>query len=111
MNEMNEASSPTAHLEQNSQPHPHIFNSSTPTEHYNRLVAEHQLYAQRLEDLNGKLWLTEAEKLEEVRLKKLKLRLKDEMEALLHSLGDIRPQIVRLPSAASARPLQAQSQA
>ena len=110
MNEMNEASS-TAHQEQTSKTHPPIFNSSTPTEHYNRLVAEHHLYAQRLEDLNGKLWLTESEKLEEVRLKKLKLRLKDEMEALLHSLGDIRPQMVRLPSVVSGQSMQAQPQA
>ena len=40
------------------------------------------LYARRLETLRAKLFLTEAEKMEEVRLKKLKLSLKDEIERL-----------------------------
>jgi hypothetical protein len=47
-----------------------------------RLEQEHSLYARRLETLRAKLFLTEAEKMEEVRLKKLKLSLKDEMERL-----------------------------
>jgi hypothetical protein len=47
-----------------------------------RLEQEHGLYARRLETLRAKLFLTEAEKVEEVRLKKLKLSLKDEMERL-----------------------------
>ena len=47
-----------------------------------RLEQEHSLYARRLETLRAKLFLTEDEKLEEVRLKKLKLSLKDEMERL-----------------------------
>jgi hypothetical protein len=47
-----------------------------------RLEQEHSLYACRLETLRAKVFLTEAEKLEEVRLKKLKLSLKDEMERL-----------------------------
>ena len=37
-------------------------------------------YAERLDSLTQKSYLTEDEKLEEVRLKKLKLRLKDQME-------------------------------
>ena len=49
-----------------------------------RLKEEHSLYDQQLETLRAKLVLSEAEKLEEVRLKKLKLRLKDEMEWLVH---------------------------
>jgi hypothetical protein len=49
-----------------------------------RLRQEHSLYDRRLETLRSKLILTEPEKLEEVRLKKLKLRLKDEMEWLKH---------------------------
>lgn len=49
-----------------------------------RLEQEHSLYARRLETLRAKLFLSEAEKLEEVRLKKLKLSLKDEMERLRH---------------------------
>jgi uncharacterized protein YdcH (DUF465 family) len=47
-----------------------------------RLALEHGLYARRLDTLRDKLYLTEAEKMEEVRLKKLKLHLKDEMERL-----------------------------
>jgi uncharacterized protein YdcH (DUF465 family) len=40
------------------------------------------LYDRRLETLRSKTYLTENEKMEEVRLKKLKLSLKDEMERL-----------------------------
>ena len=47
-----------------------------------QLMQEHSLYARRLETLRSKLFLTESEQLEEVRLKKLKLSLKDEMERL-----------------------------
>ncbi|HKD90895.1 MAG TPA: DUF465 domain-containing protein, partial [Terriglobales bacterium] len=47
---------------------------------FRRLVQEHSQYAQRLDSLVQKRYLSEEEKLEEVRLKKLKLRLKDEME-------------------------------
>jgi hypothetical protein len=46
------------------------------------LAQEHSLYDRRLDTLRSKLFLTEPEKLEEVRLKKLKLSLKDEMERL-----------------------------
>ena len=49
---------------------------------FRRLAQEHTQYAQRLDSLTQKRYLTEDEKLEEVRLKKLKLRLKDEMEKL-----------------------------
>jgi len=47
-----------------------------------RLELEHSLYARRLDTLREKLYPTEMEQMEEVRLKKLKLRLKDEMERL-----------------------------
>jgi len=47
-----------------------------------QLMQEHSLYARRLETLRAKLFLTDAEQMEEVRLKKLKLSLKDEMERL-----------------------------
>jgi uncharacterized protein YdcH (DUF465 family) len=46
---------------------------------FRRLVQEHTQYSQRLDSLTQKRYLTEDEKLEEVRLKKLKLRLKDQM--------------------------------
>ena len=50
---------------------------------FQRLVQEHSQYSQRLESLTQKRYLTDDEKLEEVRLKKLKLRLKDQMEGIL----------------------------
>ncbi len=51
-------------------------------EEFQRLVQEHSQYSQRLESLTQKHYLTEDEKVEEVRLKKLKLRLKDQMQHL-----------------------------
>jgi uncharacterized protein YdcH (DUF465 family) len=49
---------------------------------FRKLVSEHSQYSQRLESLTQKRYLSEDEKIEEVRLKKLKLRLKDQMERL-----------------------------
>jgi uncharacterized protein YdcH (DUF465 family) len=68
---------------------------STPTEavreqlmatnsEYQRLCQEHASYATQLEQLSQKKFLTEQEQVEEVRLKKLKLRTKDQMETLIH---------------------------
>jgi uncharacterized protein YdcH (DUF465 family) len=54
----------------------------TGPEDFQKLVQEHTQYSQRLESLTQKRYLTEDEKLEEVRLKKLKLRLKDQMHSL-----------------------------
>jgi uncharacterized protein YdcH (DUF465 family) len=51
---------------------------------YQRLRQEHAGYAAQLEQLAAKHYLTETEKIEEVRLKKLKLRVKDQMEILVH---------------------------
>jgi hypothetical protein len=48
----------------------------------NRLHEEHKRYAQRLEELLEKPYLSEEEQLEEVRLKKLKLHAKDLIFAL-----------------------------
>ena len=63
--------------------------STLPSIH--RLELEHSLYARRLDTLSAKTYLTEHEKLEEVRLKKLKLRLKDQMELLRRSKSDYSP--------------------
>jgi uncharacterized protein len=68
---------------------------STPTEaireqlmagnqEFQRLREEHARYASQLEHLTSKHYLSEQEKVEEVRLKKLKLRVKDQMETLVH---------------------------
>jgi uncharacterized protein len=51
-------------------------------EEFRRLADEHSQYSQRLESLINKKYLSEDEKIEEVRLKKLKLRLKDQMQSL-----------------------------
>ena len=70
---------------------------STPTEairmnlmagnqEYQRLLDAHARYAAELEHLTHKPFLTDEEKVEEVRLKKLKLRLKDQMAVLEKSV-------------------------
>ena len=51
-------------------------------EEFKKLVLEHTQYSQRLESLTQKRFLSEDEKVEEIRLKKLKLRLKDQMEMI-----------------------------
>ena len=49
---------------------------------FRRLAQEHAQYSQRLDLLIEKRYLSEDEKVEEVRLKKLKLRIKDQMELI-----------------------------
>lgn len=49
---------------------------------FRKLAEEHTQYSKRLETLTAKHFLSEDEKVEEVRLKKLKLRLKDQMESI-----------------------------
>lgn len=51
-------------------------------ESFRKLAEEHSSYSQQLDILINKKYLSEEEKVEEVRLKKLKLRLKDEMATL-----------------------------
>ncbi|MFP5277067.1 MAG: YdcH family protein [Acidobacteriota bacterium] len=57
-------------------------NDATLSAELGRLHAEHQRYAQRLEELLQKPYLSADEQLEEVRLKKLKLHAKDLIFAL-----------------------------
>jgi len=49
---------------------------------FRRLAQEHAQYSQKLDSLIAKRFLSDEEKVEEVRLKKLKLRLKDEMQRI-----------------------------
>lgn len=50
------------------------------SDEFRKLADEHSNYSQRVESLSSKKYLSEEEQIEQVRLKKLKLRLKDEME-------------------------------
>jgi len=50
------------------------------SDEFRKLAEEHSNYSLRLESLHTQKYLSEDEKIEETRLKKLKLRLKDEME-------------------------------
>ncbi|HYB53089.1 MAG TPA: DUF465 domain-containing protein [Thermoanaerobaculia bacterium] len=52
---------------------------------YRRLVEAHRDHERRLQDLAGKSRLSEDEEIEEKRLKKEKLLLKDRMEAITRS--------------------------
>jgi len=56
-------------------------------ENFRRLAQEHTQYAQRLESLVTKRFLSEEEQIEETRLKKLKLRLKDQREQIVQQHG------------------------
>ncbi len=52
-------------------------------EEYRRLVEEHHGYDRRLEELSLQRFPTPEEQVEELRLKKLKLQLKDKMQGIL----------------------------
>jgi uncharacterized protein YdcH (DUF465 family) len=53
------------------------------SEEYRQLASQHSDFARKLDDLESLPHLTEEQQLEETRLKKLKLRLKDRMEAMV----------------------------
>lgn len=53
------------------------------SEEFRKLADQHHSYDEQLQRLAGKTYLNDQERVEEVRLKKLKLRLKDEMERMV----------------------------
>lgn len=58
----------------------HLMQTS---ENFRHLVQQHHTYEREVAELEAKPDFTPADEIEEHRLKKLKLRLKDEMEALI----------------------------
>jgi uncharacterized protein YdcH (DUF465 family) len=63
-------------------------------EEFRKLVQEHAMHSQRLDSLCQKTYLSEDEKLEEVRLKKIKLRLKDQIHMLEQQYRQTHPEHV-----------------
>ena len=55
----------------------------TTNEDFRKLAEQHSDYARKLDALEAQAHLTDQEQIEETRLKKLKLRLKDQMEAII----------------------------
>ncbi len=53
-------------------------------EEFRRLALQHQEYKKKLEEFNSRTYLTAEEQIEETRIKKMKLRLKDQMEEILN---------------------------
>src|SRR5436190_19413235 len=70
------------HMERNAQEELKAHLMST-NEEYQRLASQHSEYAKQLDALEALPHLTTDQELEETRLKKLKLRLKDQMEAIV----------------------------
>ena len=55
----------------------------TTNEEFRRLAEQHSDYARKLDALESQAHLTDQEQLEETRLINMKLRLKDQMEAII----------------------------
>jgi uncharacterized protein YdcH (DUF465 family) len=62
-------------------------------EEFRQLATQHHTLDERLHELSGKPYLSEPDQVEEVRLKKLKLQLKDRMEDILRRHRSEPPQI------------------
>ena len=62
-------------------------------EEFRQLATQHHELDDRLHDLSSKPYLSEPEQVEEVRLKKRKLQLKDRMEDILRRHRSEPPQI------------------
>ena len=58
-------------------------------EQYRRLREEHARYKTQINELSAKVRLSAEEQAEEVRLKKLKLRVKDQMELLVRQAQSV----------------------
>lgn len=69
----------------------------TSDDEYRQLATLHHDLDERIHDLTARHYLSEPEQLEEVRLKKHKLQLKDQMESILrrHHIDDEPPQAAR----------------
>ncbi len=63
------------------------------SDEFRRLLQEHQTYSQELEILSQKPYLSEDDKLEAIRLKKLKLHAKDQIHHMEQQFlrGDANP--------------------
>lgn len=61
-------------------------------EEFRKLVQKHSSLSEQLEKLSKKSYLSDAEKIEEVNLKKKKLQLKDQMQTMIQ---DYRQQLAK----------------
>ena len=62
-------------------------------EEFRQLATQHHDLDERLHELSGKQYLSDVEQVEEVKLKKVKLQLKDKMEDILRRHRSEAPQI------------------
>ena len=60
-------------------------------EEFSRLVSEHSYYEEQLEELTSRPYLSEAERVKEINLKKRKLSLKDQMERIIREYKEGNP--------------------